>query len=251
MEERRMPLIGDPAPAFRASTTHGPMDFPKDYAGKWVVLFSHPADYTPVCTTEFVAFAKRSEKFKQLGAELVGLSIDQIYSHIKWVQWIEDELGVKIPFPVIADNTGKIGALYGMLHPEAAEAQTVRAVFIIDPQGKVRAMIYYPLNVGRNMDEILRLLQALQTADREKVALPAGWPQNELIGDRAIVPPPGSESGAHKRLEEAKSGAVECYDWWFCHRKLYAKEVTRGVHRREDPSGRLAEGEARPGHRVS
>jgi len=220
MQERRLPLIGDPAPEFTAQTTHGPIDFPKDYEGKWVVLFSHPADFTPVCTTEFVAFQKRYEEFKKLGCELVGLSIDQVFSHIKWVEWIKEKLGVEIEFPVIADNTGKIGALFGMLHPEAAESQTVRAVFVIDPMGIVRAIIYYPLNVGRNMDEILRLLKALQTADREKVALPAGWPENELIGDRAIVPPPASEEDAKKRLEEAKTGAIECYDWWFCHKKL-------------------------------
>jgi peroxiredoxin (alkyl hydroperoxide reductase subunit C) len=220
MQERRLPLIGDPAPEFRAQTTHGPIEFPKDFRGKWVVLFSHPADFTPVCTTEFVAFQRRYEEFKQLGCELIGLSIDQVFSHIKWVEWIKEKLGVEIKFPIIADNTGKIGTLFGMLHPEAAESQTVRAVFIIDPKGIVRAIIYYPLNVGRNMDEILRLVKALQLADKEKIAIPAGWPNNELIGDRVIVPPPGSEEDAKKRLEEAKTGAVKCYDWWFCHKKV-------------------------------
>jgi len=220
VQERRLPLIGDPAPQLRAQTTHGPINFPKDYEGKWVVLFSHPADYTPVCTTEFVAFQKRYDEFKKLGCELIGLSIDQVFSHIKWVEWIKEKLGVEIEFPVIADNTGKIGASFGMLHPEAAESQTVRAVFVIDPKGIVRAIIYYPLNVGRNMDEILRLVRALQLADREKVAFPAGWPNNELIGDRIIVPPPASEEGAKGRLKEAKAGAIDCYDWWFCHKKL-------------------------------
>jgi peroxiredoxin (alkyl hydroperoxide reductase subunit C) len=220
MDERRMPLIGDAAPEFEAKTTHGPLHFPGDYEGRWVVLFSHPADYTPVCTTEFVAFARRYEQFKELGAELLGLSIDQVFSHIKWIEWIKEKLGVEIPFPVIADNTGKIGGLYGMLHPGTAEAQTVRAVFTIDPQGIIRAIIYYPLNVGRNMDEILRLLRALQTADREKVALPAGWPQNDFLKDRVIVPPPASEEGAKRRLKEAEAGQMECQDWWFCHRKL-------------------------------
>ena len=215
-----VPLIGDPAPEFRAQTTHGPINFPKDYEGKWVVLFSHPADYTPVCTTEFVAFQKRYDEFKKLGCELIGLSIDQVFSHIKWVEWIKEKLGVEIEFPVIADNTGKIGASFGMLHPEAAESQTVRAVFVIDPKGIVRAIIYYPLNVGRNMDEILRLVRALQLADKEKAAIPAGWPNNELIGDRIIVPPPASEEGAKGRLKEAKAGAIDCYDWWFCHKKL-------------------------------
>ena len=220
MQERRLPLIGDPAPEFRAQTTHGPINFPKDYEGKWVVLFSHPADFTPVCTTEFVAFQKRYDEFKKLGCELIGLSIDQVFSHIKWVEWIKEKLGVEIEFPVIADNTGKIGTLFGMLHPEAAESQTVRAVFVIDPKGIVRAIIYYPLNVGRNMDEILRLVRALQLADKEKAAVPAGWPNNELIGDRIIVPPPASEEGAKGRLKEAKAGAIDCYDWWFCHKKL-------------------------------
>ena len=220
MQERRLPLIGDPAPEFRAQTTHGPIHFPKDYEGKWVVLFSHPADFTPVCTTEFVAFQKRYDEFKKLGCELIGLSIDQVFSHIKWVEWIKEKLGVEIKFPVIADNTGKIGTLFGMLHPEAAESQTVRAVFVIDPKGIVRAIIYYPLNVGRNMDEILRLVRALQLADKEKAAVPAGWPNNELIGDRIIVPPPASEEGAKGRLKEAKAGAIDCYDWWFCHKKL-------------------------------
>ena len=220
MQERRLPLIGDPAPEFRAQTTHGPINFPKDYEGKWVVLFSHPADFTPVCTTEFVAFQKRYDEFKKLGCELIGLSIDQVFSHIKWVEWIKEKLGVEIKFPVIADNTGKIGTLFGMLHPEAAESQTVRAVFVIDPKGIVRAIIYYPLNVGRNMDEILRLVRALQLADKEKAAVPAGWPNNELIGDRIIVPPPASEEGAKGRLKEAKAGAIDCYDWWFCHKKL-------------------------------
>lgn len=218
--DKRMPLIGDPAPAFVALTTHGRVEFPKDYAGKWVVLFSHPADFTPVCTTEFVAFAKRHREFTELNCALIGLSMDQVFSHIKWTEWIKEKLDVDIPFPIIADAAGRIGELYGMLHPGASESQTVRAVFVIDPKGVVRAIIYYPLNVGRNMDEILRLLQALQTADRDKVALPAGWPQNELIGDRAIVPPPTSEDGVRKRLDQADKGEVACYDWWFCHRKV-------------------------------
>jgi len=187
---------------------------------KWVVLFSHPADFTPVCTTEFVAFQKRYDEFKKLGCELIGLSIDQVFSHIKWVEWIKDKLGVEIKFPIIADNTGRVGELFGMLQPEASESQTVRAVFVIDPKGIVRAIIYYPLNIGRNMDEILRLVKALQTSDKEGVALPAGWPNNELIGDQGIVPPASSEADAEKRLQDAKAGAFECYDWWFCHKKI-------------------------------
>lgn len=215
-----IPLIGDKVPQFKAQTTMGVINFPEDYRGKWVVLFSHPADFTPVCTSEFVAFAERYEKFKELNTELIGLSIDQVFSHIKWTEWIKEKLGVEIPFPIIADNTGKVAEMFGMLHPEAAGSQTVRAVFVVDPEGVVRAIIYYPLSIGRNMDEILRLLKALQTSDREKVALPAGWPENELIGDRAILPPATSEKEAKERLEAARRGELECYDWWFCHRKL-------------------------------
>lgn len=215
-----IPLIGDKVPQFKAQTTMGVINFPEDYRGKWVVLFSHPADFTPVCTSEFVAFAKRYEKFKELNTELIGLSIDQVFSHIKWTEWIKEKLGVEVPFPIIADNTGKVAEMFGMLHPEAAGSQTVRAVFVVDPEGVVRAIIYYPLSIGRNMDEILRLLKALQTSDREKVALPAGWPENELIGDRAILPPATSEKEAKERLEAARRGELECYDWWFCHRKL-------------------------------
>lgn len=221
MEEvRRFPLIGDKAPEFQAQTTKGPINFPKDYEGRWVVLFSHPADFTPVCTSEFVAFAKRYERFKELNAELIGLSIDQVFSHIKWTEWIKEKLGVEIPFPIIADNTGRIAEMFGMLHPEAASSQTVRAVFVIDPKGVVRAIIYYPLNIGRNMDEILRLLKALQVSDEKGVALPAGWPENELIGDKGIVPPPKSEREAKERLEAAERGEIECFDWWFCYKKI-------------------------------
>jgi peroxiredoxin (alkyl hydroperoxide reductase subunit C) len=215
MAELSIPLIGDRAPEFEAQTTKGKISFPKDYTGKWVVLFSHPADFTPVCTTEFVAFAKRYEKFQELNAELIGLSIDQVFSHIKWTEWIKENLDVEIPFPIIADNTGKIAEKFGMLHPEAAGTQTVRAVFLVDPKGIVRAMLYYPLSNGRNMDEILRLLKALQTTDQYKVATPAGWPDNELIGGKVIVPPPVSE----KEIAERK-GKYECYDWWLCYKEV-------------------------------
>lgn len=210
-----IPLIGDKAPEFKAQITKGVVNFPKDYEGKWVVLFSHPADFTPVCTTEFIAFARRYEMFKERNAELIGLSIDQVFSHIKWKEWIKEKLGVEIPFPIIADNTGKIATLFGMLHPEAAESQTVRAVFIIDPEGIIRAILYYPLSVGRNMDEILRLLTALQVSSEKGVALPANWPDNELIGDKVIIPPATSEDEAKERLKR-----YECFDWWFCYKDL-------------------------------
>ncbi|MFN6992493.1 MAG: peroxiredoxin [Fervidobacterium sp.] len=209
-----LPLIGEKIPEFTAKTTHGVINFPKDYSGKWVVLFSHPADFTPVCTTEFVAFQKRYDEFRKLNAELIGLSIDQVFSHIKWVQWINEKLGVKIEFPVIADDRGQIAELLGMIHP-AKGTNTVRAVFIIDPNGILRAVLYYPQELGRNMDEILRMVKGLQVNDEYKVALPANWPNNELIGDEVIIPPASDCETAAKRPQE-----YDCYDWWFCHKKL-------------------------------
>jgi peroxiredoxin (alkyl hydroperoxide reductase subunit C) len=208
------PLIGDKIPEFTAKTTHGVINFPKDYEGKWVVLFSHPADFTPVCTTEFVAFQKRYEEFKKLNTELIGLSIDQVFSHIKWVQWIKEKLGIEIQFPIIADDRGQIAELFGMIHPGKG-TNTVRAVFIIDPKGILRAMLYYPQELGRNMDEILRMVKGLQVNDEHGVALPANWPNNELVGDEVIIPPATDCQTAAKRPQE-----YDCYDWWFCHKKL-------------------------------
>lgn len=208
------PLIGEPFPEFKAVTTKGVINFPKDYAGKWVVLFSHPADFTPVCTTEFFAFQKRYEEFRKLNTELIGLSIDQVFSHIKWVEWIKEKLGVEIQFPVIADDRGKIAEQLGMIHPSKGN-NTVRAVFIIDPKGVLRAVLYYPQELGRNMDEILRMIKGLQISDKEGVAIPANWPQNELVNDEVIVPPASDVDTAEKRLKE-----YDCYDWWFCHKKL-------------------------------
>ena len=214
-----MPLLGEKALEFRALTTKGVIDFPKDFEGKWVVLFSHPADFTPVCTTEFVAFAKRYEEFKKLNCELVGLSIDQVFSHIKWTEWIKEKLGVEIPFPIIADDRGKIAEMYGMIHPGKG-TNTVRAVFIIDPKSVIRAMLYYPQELGRNMDEILRMVRGLQVSDENNVALPANWPNNEIIGDKVIIPPATDEKTAKERLEKAKAGEIECLDWWLCYKKL-------------------------------
>jgi peroxiredoxin (alkyl hydroperoxide reductase subunit C) len=218
MEQAGIPLLGEKVPRFEAQTTHGVIKFPDDYKGKWVVLFSHPADFTPVCTTEFVAFQKRYEEFKKLNCELIGLSIDQVFSHMKWVEWIKEKLGIEIQFPIIADDQGKIACMLGMIHPGKG-TNTVRAVFIIDPEGVVRAILYYPQEVGRNMDEILRLVKALQVSDEKKVALPANWPNNELIGDKVIIPPPRDEKTAKERLERAKAKEIECYDWWFCYKK--------------------------------
>lgn len=209
-----MPLLGDRMPEFTVLTTHGMKSFPNDYAGKWIVLFSHPGDFTPVCTTEFVAFAKREAEFKKLNAELVGLSIDQVFSHIKWVEWIEEKLQVKIPFPIIADDMGNVAKKLGMLHPGKG-SNTVRAVFLIDPNGITRLMIYYPQEIGRQVDEVLRALKALQVADAHKVALPENWPNNELLKDKVIVPPAKDVETAAKRKGEKNS-----YDWWFVYKDL-------------------------------
>jgi peroxiredoxin (alkyl hydroperoxide reductase subunit C) len=194
-------------------TTHGPMSLPDAYKGKWFVFFSHPGDFTPVCTTEFVAFQKRMDRFQALGTELIGLSVDQIFSHIKWVEWIKDHLGIEISFPIIADH-GDVARRMGMIHSNRA-SNTVRAVFTVDDKGIIRAIIFYPQEVGRSIDEILRALEALKTSDEKKVSIPAGWPENDLFGDEVIVPPPRDVKGAM-----AKEKGPGCYDWWFCHRKL-------------------------------
>ncbi len=213
-EVKGIPLLGEKFPELEVQTTHGKMKLPDAFKGKWFVLFSHPADFTPVCTTEFVAFQKRYDEFQKLGCELIGLSIDQVFSHIKWVEWIKDKLNVEIKFPIIADDVGNVSTQLGLIHP-AKGTNTVRAVFIVDPKGTVRAIIYYPQELGRNMDEILRAVKALQISDKEGVAMPANWPENELVGDEVIIPPASDEETAKKRLKE-----YECFDWWFCHKKL-------------------------------
>jgi len=214
MEEKiNMPLLGDEFPEIKVQTTHGPMNIPNDLKGSWFVLFSHPADFTPVCTTEFVAFQKRYEEFEKLGCKLIGMSIDQVFSHIKWIEWIKSELGVEIKFPIVAANDS-IAMKLGMLHPGKG-TNTVRAVFIVDPEGKVRLIMYYPQEIGRNIDEIVRAVKALQISDQNGVAIPAGWPENELIKDKVIIPPATDEEAAKKRKDE-----YECYDWWFCYKSL-------------------------------
>jgi len=212
--EVRMPLLGERFPELEVTTTKGKMKLPDAFEGKWFVLFSHPADFTPVCTTEFVAFQKRYDQFRELGVELIGLSIDQVFSHIKWLEWIKETLKVEIEFPVIADDLGKVSEALGLIHP-AKGTNTVRAVFVVDDKGILRAVIYYPQEVGRNIDEILRLIKALKVSDENGVALPANWPNNELVGDKVIVPPASDVETAEKRKKE-----YECYDWWFCYRKL-------------------------------
>jgi peroxiredoxin (alkyl hydroperoxide reductase subunit C) len=211
VETPRLPRIGESAPAFEAETTLGTIRL-EDFKGSWLILFSHPADFTPVCTTEFVAFAEIQEELQELGVELMGLSIDSCYSHIAWVRNIEERFGVKITFPVIADLDRKVATLYGMIMPGESKTETSRCVFVIDPNGTLRAMIYYPLTTGRNMQEILRLIKALQTSDENKVATPANWQP----GDPVIVPAPKTQDAADERVREG----YDCKDWYFCTKNL-------------------------------
>jgi len=207
----RLPIIGEPAPEFEAVTSQGPIKL-SDYKGKWVILFSHPADFTPVCTTEFLGFTEIYDELKKRNVELIGLSIDSVYSHIGWIKNIEEKFGKKIPFPVIADLDMKVAKLYGMIHEASSTTQAVRTVFIIDDKGIMRAMIYYPLTNGRNMDEILRLIDALQTTDKYGVATPANWKP----GDKVIVPPPATVQEADKR----KDMGYEYIDWYISKKEL-------------------------------
>ncbi len=219
----RLPLIGEKAPAFHAETTHGRMTFPDDYKGKWVILFSHPADFTPVCTTEFIAFAEMQDQFDKLNCELVGLSIDSTYSHIAWLRTIRERIefqgrkNVEVKFPVIADLSMDVSRKYGMVHPTASATQAVRAIFVVDPEATIRALLYYPLSNGRNMPEILRLLVALQTTDKHGVATPANWQP----GDDVIVPPPKTAEQADQRVNDAGTD-YHCHDWFLCTRELKA-----------------------------
>ncbi|MFW6013396.1 MAG: peroxiredoxin [Candidatus Bipolaricaulota bacterium] len=217
-EEKSMPLIGDNFPNMEVNTTHGIVQLPDEYKGKWFLLFSHPGDFTPVCTTEFYSFQKKYDQFRELNTELIGLSIDQVHSHLKWVEWIEDNLGEEIQFPIIADGMGEVAKTLGLLHHTGGTA-TVRAVFIVDPQAKIRAILYYPAELGRNMDEFVRMIKGFQKADEEGVAIPANWPDNELVKDQVILPPAGDEDTIEKRKEQESKGEVKCYDWWLCHRE--------------------------------
>jgi peroxiredoxin (alkyl hydroperoxide reductase subunit C) len=216
-----LPLIGENAPSFEADTTQGRIKFPGDYKGKWVIFFSHPADFTPVCTTEFITFSSMQEEFRQLNCELVGLSIDSTFSHIAWLRTIRERVtfrehsNVEVMFPVISDLTMEVARAYGMLQPTASTTQAVRAVFFIDPESKVRAILYYPLSNGRNFQEIKRLLVAMQTTDKYGVATPADWKP----GEEVIVPPPGS-CGAAKERVESKDPSLRCVDWFLCFKNL-------------------------------
>ena len=219
-EVYRMPLIGDNAPAFDAVTTQGNISFPEDYKGKWVILFSHPADFTPVCTTEFMAFATMQDEFKALNTELIGLSVDSLYAHIAWLRTIKEKIeykgmkDVEVTFPLIEDIKMDVAKKFGMIQPNQSNTQAVRAVFVIDPEGKIRTILYYPLSTGRNFDEIKRIILALQKADNEGVATPADW----RPGDDVIVPPAGSCGTAKERME-SKDDDTYCIDWFMCLRK--------------------------------
>jgi peroxiredoxin (alkyl hydroperoxide reductase subunit C) len=206
-----LPRLGGKAPDFEAVTTQGTFKL-EDFKGTWLILFSHPADFTPVCTTEFIAFAEIYEELRKRNVALLGLSVDSVPSHIAWVRNVEEKMGVEIPFPVIADLNREISTRYGMIHPDQSKTETVRCVFIIDPEGIVRAMLYYPLTTGRNMSEILRVIDALQTTDKNKVATPANWKP----GDPVIVPPPTTQEAAKERLAQG----YECKDWYLCKKKL-------------------------------
>ena len=211
----QMPLIGEPAPEFTAVTTEGEINFPSDYKGKWVVLFSHPADFTPVCTTEFMTFADMADELRDdLNTELVGLSIDSLYAHLAWLRSIEglkwkDMEDIKVRFPLIEDIKMDVAAKYGMVQPGQSDTQAVRAVFFVDPEGKIRTIMYYPLEIGRNFDEIKRVLQALQKHDADQVALPADWRPGEPV----IVPVPRTIEGVDARAEDKD---LDCKDWYLC-----------------------------------
>ncbi len=225
-----LPRIGDSAPSFKAVTTQGEINFPEQYKGKWVILFSHPADFTPVCSSEFMTFASMSEKFAQANCDLVGLSVDGLFSHIAWLRTIKEKLeykgmkNVEVQFPLIEDITMEVAKKYGMIQPGESATKAVRAVFIIDPQGIVKSMIYYPASLGRNFDEIYRALIGLQVADKFNVALPADW----RPGEDVIVPTAGSCGVAKERMagDEAE---VTCQDWFFCTKKLSIEEIEKGL----------------------
>jgi peroxiredoxin (alkyl hydroperoxide reductase subunit C) len=229
MKTVSMPRIGDKAPTFKAVTTQGDINFPGDYSGSWVILFSHPADFTPVCTSEFITFATLEEKFAQINCRLVGLSVDGLYSHIAWLRTIKEKIeyknmrDVEVKFPLIEDITMEVAKRYGMIQPGESSTKAVRAVFFIDPKGIIRAIIYYPLSLGRNFNELFRVLIALQTADKFSIATPADWQP----GDDVIVPPAGSCGSAKDRMEGKED--MKCYDWFFCTKKLSKEQVMESI----------------------
>ncbi|MEQ8477200.1 peroxiredoxin [Fulvivirga sp.] len=224
--ENTMPRIGDTAPSFVAQSTQGEINFPDDFDGKWVILFSHPADFTPVCTSEFMTFAKRQKEFEKHNCQLIGLSVDGLYSHIAWLRTIKEKIkfrdmeNIEVKFPLIEDITMNVANKFGMIQPNESDTKAVRAVFFIDPNVKIRAIIYYPLSLGRNFNELMRVLIALQTADKYQIATPADWQP----GEKVIVPPPGSCGVATDRME-GKENNMECLDWFFCMKELPKEEM--------------------------
>jgi peroxiredoxin 2/4 len=224
-----MPRIGEKAPSFKAVTTQGPINFPEDYNGSWAILFSHPADFTPVCTSEFMTFASMEDQFNKANCKLVGLSVDGLYSHIAWLRTIKEKIefngmkNVEVTFPLIEDITMEVAKKYGMMMPGESNTKAVRAVFFVDPNGIIRAIIYYPLSLGRNFDELYRALIAMQTADAFSIATPADW----RPGDDVIVPPAGSCGVAKDRMDNKEE--MHCYDWFFCTKKLSKEEVLKKI----------------------
>jgi peroxiredoxin (alkyl hydroperoxide reductase subunit C) len=228
-----MPRIGEKAPSFKAVTTQGDIQFPEQFAGSWVILFSHPADFTPVCTSEFMTFASLESQFEELNCKLVGLSVDGLYSHIAWLRTIKDKIeykgmkNVEVKFPLIEDITMDVAHKYGMIQPGESNTKAVRAVFVIDPKGMIRTILYYPLSLGRNFDELLRIVTALKTADAFSVATPADW----RPGDEVIVPTAGSCGVAKERMETKSD--MKCYDWFFCTKSISKDQVLDAVKKKK------------------
>lgn len=228
-EPTSMPRIGEKAPSFKAVTTQGEIHFPDQYKGSWVILFSHPADFTPVCTSEFMTFASMEKQFSELNCKLVGLSVDGLYSHIAWLRTIKEKIeykgmkDIEVKFPLIEDITMEVAKKYGMIQPGESNTKAVRAVFVIDPKGIIRTIIYYPLSLGRNFDELVRIVIALQTADEFSIATPADW----RPGDDVIIPTAGSCGVAKDRMENKKD--MKCYDWFFCTKKLTKEEIDKKI----------------------
>jgi peroxiredoxin (alkyl hydroperoxide reductase subunit C) len=209
-----IPSIGEAFPKIKVKTTMGPISLPDHFAGKWFLLFSHPADFTPVCTTEFSSFAMNHQKFRELNCELIGLSADSLFSHIKWVEWIKEKLDVEITFPIIADSLGEISSMFGTIHPHP-DGGAIRACFFVNPKGKIASVLFYPKGVGRNIEELLRVVKALKVVEEHGVVTPANWPENEFIGSDVLERPPTDVKGAMAIKD--RSG---CLDWWFCRKKI-------------------------------
>lgn len=229
-----MPRIGEPAPVFKAETTQGTINFPTDYKGKWKILFSHPADFTPVCTSEFMTFGNMAKDYEDLNCQLVGVSVDGLHSHIAWLRTIKEKIdwkgmkNIEINFPLVVDISMEVADLYGMIQPGESDTSAVRAVFFIDPKDTIRTIMYYPLSLGRNFDEIKRVLIALQTSDNFGVALPADW----RPGDEVIVPPAGTCGVAKERMDDKIDKSLHCYDWFFCTRQISKEDVEKKLYKK-------------------